>query len=201
MRWSFFLLLCAGCQSTAPIEKPPENAETLFRKVEKKLEESKAVSAKFRLTCDGEEGQLTIEGRIRWKGQDPFEIHVDAHGKMGGEKQQRTVHLRLDGKTLCMGQEKGAAPKGYVRILAASMVRSGFFPVASGQLQFFPTPLGDERTLPDEVIRVSNFGYGVPEEGVGSEHDGGRRTLVRGRPRLDSPVTKRTERILENHRG
>jgi len=149
--------------------RPPEDAETVFRKLEKRLEEAKSVSAKFRLTIEAEAGTVSVQGGIRWKPGDRFDIRTDAEGSKDGETRSRTIRLTSDGKTLRSGEEKGRAPKGYGRLLAASMVRSGFFPVASGQLQFFPTKLSDDPTTPDEAIRVGGFAFGASEKVGGKE--------------------------------
>lgn len=132
------------------------DAEELFRKFEKKLDEAKSLALGFRLdpvdkpTMEAE-GVPAVEGSIRWKAGDRYVLDLAIREKGPEEK----LFAKSDGKLLRVragGRTEEAKPvKGMSRFLTAVLARGGASVLRSMEWGAKGAP------DPAESLKVSDF--------------------------------------------
>ncbi|GEM_PF-2941507 len=130
-------------------------AEELFKKLEKKFAEAKSVTLGFKLDMvdkrtKEEEKKSAVEGTIRAKSGDRFIMDVTIRDKGEDDK----FFARSDGKTLRIRsgdrpEKEEKYPKGMSRFLTGATIRSGVFVLQSMGREEAPDPA--------EYLKVSDF--------------------------------------------
>ena len=158
MRW--LLVLVVGMLAKSAYAEPNE-AEKLFRDMEKKIASSKTLECDFEAKNDSKDKKANIKASLTLGEGNKF--HLEGSGEAEGKafklvviSDGKKLHVVLDGKA----QGKQDNPKHSGEIIRASITRAGaftpFFLIAAGPM--------DEDFKIDEQFAVSDFKVGKKEK-------------------------------------